>query len=261
VLTVENVSVNYGPVSALQGVSLTLEKGRVGTVIGSNGAGKSTLLKVVSGLVAPSTGSVSFEGQGDITRVPAHKRIRYGIAHVLEGHRVFGDQSVHANLLLGALERYRSRAKRREVLADVEQQYERFPILGRRRRQAAATLSGGEQQMLVTATALMSHPSVLLLDEPSLGLAPKLVDETFQLIATLRQEGLTILLVEQLAALALQVADEAWVLQRGSVVASGPAHQLLGEMSVQEAYLGGGSKPDGGDLSSGGHARREDLLS
>jgi branched-chain amino acid transport system ATP-binding protein len=261
VLTVTDVSVNYGPVSALQNVSLHLERGRVGTVIGANGAGKSTLLKVVSGLVQPSAGSVNFEGHGDITGVPAHKRVRLGIAHVLEGHRVFGDQSVQANLVLGALDRYRSQSKRKEVLADIEAQYERFPILGTRRRQNAATLSGGEQQMLATAVALMSHPSVLLLDEPSLGLAPKLVDETFQLIATLREEGLTILLVEQLAALALQVADEAWVLQRGTVVASGPAHKLLGEISVQEAYLGGGPKADASPADPGGHGAREDLLS
>jgi branched-chain amino acid transport system ATP-binding protein len=260
VLTVTDVSVNYGPVSALRNVSLHLKQGQVGTVIGANGAGKSTLLKVVSGLVGPSTGSIDLEGHGVVTQVPAHKRMRLGIAHVLEGHRVFGDQSVHANLLLGALARYQSRAKRAEVLADVDAQYDRFPILGQRRRQASATLSGGEQQMLATAVALMSKPSVLLLDEPSLGLAPKLVDETFQLIATLRGEGLTILLVEQLAALALQVADEAWVLQRGSVVASGPANQLLGEMSVQEAYLGGGSTGDP-SLGPEGPGPREDLLS
>ncbi|TQN43054.1 amino acid/amide ABC transporter ATP-binding protein 2 (HAAT family) [Blastococcus colisei] len=259
-LTVTDVSVNYGPVSALRNVSLHLQQGHVGTVIGANGAGKSTLLKVLSGLVAPSTGKVEFEGHGVVTQVPAHKRVRLGVAHVLEGHRVFGDQSVHANLLLGALDRYRSRAKRADVLTDVDAQYERFPILGQRRRQAAATLSGGEQQMLATAVALMSKPSVLLLDEPSLGLAPKLVDETFQLIATLRQEGLTILLVEQLAALALQVADEAWVLQRGSVVASGPAHELLGEMSVQEAYLGGAATSDP-SLTKDGPGPREDLLS
>jgi branched-chain amino acid transport system ATP-binding protein len=243
VLSVEGVSVSYGPVQALDNVSLLLQRGQVGTVIGANGAGKSTLLKVISGLAEPSSGRVTLEGSGDITRLPAHKRLNMGIAHVLEGHRVFGDQSVHANLLLGALSRYRSRGKRAEVLADVEAQYERFPILGQRRRQSAATLSGGEQQMLVTAVALMARPAVVLLDEPSLGLAPKLVDETFKLIATLQREGLTILLVEQLASLALQIADQAWVLQRGTVVASGPAKKLLGEMSVQEAYLGKSKAP------------------
>jgi ABC-type branched-subunit amino acid transport system ATPase component len=239
VLAVSDVTVDYGPVRALEGVSLTLEQGQVGTVIGANGAGKSTLLKVVSGLVQPSQGTVALSGT-DLLPIPAHKRLRLGLAHVLEGHRVFGDQSVHANLLLGALGDYRSRARRPQVLAAVEEQYERFPILGQRRRQHAATLSGGEQQMLVTAVALMSRPRVLLLDEPSLGLAPKLVEETFALIGRLRAEGLTILLVEQLASLALQVADTAWVLQRGRVVASGPASKLLGEAKVQEAYLGGG---------------------
>lgn len=259
-LNLSSVSVNYGPVTALDNVSLRLERGRVGTVVGANGAGKSTLLKVVSGLVTPSKGTVEFEGHGDIARVPAHRRLRFGIAHVLEGHRVFGDQSVQANLVLGALDRYRSRSTRKMVLDEVEAQYERFPILGDRRRQLAATLSGGEQQMLVTAVGLMAKPLVLLLDEPSLGLAPKLVEETFQLITALRDEGLTILLVEQLAALALQVADEAWVLQRGSVVASGSAKTLLGEMSLQEAYLGGGAKDDGSPATAGPAEAREELL-
>ncbi len=261
-LQVNDVSVSYGPVRALDGVSLTLQKGQVGTVIGANGAGKSTLLKVVSGLVSPSAGSVVLEGTGELRQIPAHKRLRLGLAHVLEGHRVFGDQSVHANLLLGALAAYRSRAHRQQVLRDVDTQYERFPILGERRRQPAATLSGGEQQMLATAVALMSKPTVLLLDEPSLGLAPKLVDETFTLIAALRAEGLTILLVEQLASLALQVADQAWVLQRGRVVASGPARQLLGEMKVQQAYLGGGSAhPASSPLDAGGPEPRDGVLS
>ena len=240
-LSINDVRVDYGPVRALDGVSLSLEEGQVGTVIGSNGAGKSTLLNVVSGLVQPVSGSVEISGEGEIHRYPANKRLRFGIAHVLEGHRVFGDQTVHNNLLLGGLERYRSRKLRREVLADVEAQYERFPLLGDRRRQTAATLSGGEQQMLVTAVALMSRPSLLLLDEPSLGLAPKIVEETFHLIGQLRDEGLTILLVEQLASLALQVADVGWALQRGRVVASGEASRMLGDMNVQEAYLGGGS--------------------
>ena len=239
-LSIENVSVSYGPVRALKGVSLSLERGQVGTVIGSNGAGKSTLLNVISGLVQPVAGSIELDGEGEIHQLPAYKRLRFGITHVLEGHRVFGDQTVQRNLLLGGLERYRSRGRRREVLADVEAQYERFPILGDRRRQIAATLSGGEQQMLATAVALMSRPSLLLLDEPSLGLAPKIIEDNFQMIGMLRGEGLTILLVEQLASLALQVADVGWVLQRGHVVASGPASQLLGDMNLQEAYLGGG---------------------
>lgn len=258
-LTVTDVSVSYGPISALQNVSLHLESGHIGTVLGSNGAGKSTLLKVISGLVAPSTGTVEIEGHGAVTHVPTHKRVRFGIGHVLEGHRVFGNESVHANLLLGGLDRYKSRASRAEVLADVEAQYERFPILGQRRRQAAATLSGGEQQMLATAVALMSRPSLLLLDEPSLGLAPKLVDETFQLIASLRGEGLTILLVEQLATLALQVADEAWVLQRGSVIAAGPANRLSKEMSIWEAYLGG-TPTSGSSRGHDGTDGRQDII-
>lgn len=241
-LSLMDVTVDYGPVRALDNVSLTLERGRVGTVIGANGAGKSSLLKVLSGLVVPTSGAVTLDGR-EVQAVPAHKRLEFGIAHVLEGHRVFGQQTVHANLLLGDLNGYRSRGRRQHVLARVEEQYTRFPVLGERRRQLAATLSGGEQQMLATAVALMSRPSVLLLDEPSLGLAPKLVDETFSLISTLRDEGLTILLVEQRASLALQVADEAWVLQRGDIVASGAARDLRGEMAVQEAYLGSSCDP------------------
>lgn len=250
-LTVTDVSVDYGPVRALDGVSLRLERGQVGTVIGSNGAGKSTLLKVISGLVEPAAGTVELEGHDRFQRHPAYKRLGLGIAHVLEGHRVFGDQSVHQNLMLGALDRYRTRRTRSEVVADAEAQYERFPILGDRRRQSAATLSGGEQQMLAIAAALMSRPSLLLLDEPSLGLAPKIVEDIFELIADLRDEGLTILLVEQLASLALQVADVGWVLRRGELVASGPAAELLGGLHVQEAYLGGApSSPTGaGDPS------------
>ena len=237
-LAVDNISASYGPVKALDGVSLTLRSGQLGTVIGANGAGKSTLLKAVSGLVSPESGSISLRGE-PLDRTPAHRRVSLGVAHVLEGHRVFGDQSVEANLLLGALHRRRSGVPRAEVLADLDAQYERFPILGQRRRQRAATLSGGEQQMLATAAALMSRPSVLLLDEPSLGLAPRLVDETFELIAALRREGLTILLVEQLASLALQIADCGWVLRRGRVVASGAASRLLAELDVRGAYLGG----------------------
>lgn len=241
-LRVGKLSVSYGPVRALEEVSLSLAQGQLGTVIGSNGAGKSTLLKAISGLVSPSGGSVLLAGRS-VASVPAHRRTSLGVAHVLEGHRVFGDQSVEANLLLGALHRYRSRRHRQEVLADLGAQYERFPVLGRRRRQHAATLSGGEQQMLATAAALMARPSVLLLDEPSLGLAPKLVEETFELITALRAEGLKILLVEQLASLALQVADHGWVLRRGRVVGSGPADQLLAQLDVREAYLGASTAP------------------
>lgn len=240
-LSINDISVGYGPVRALDRVSLTLRPGQLGTVIGANGAGKSTLLKAISGLESPNNGSIALEGN-PIESVPAQRRVSLGIAHVLEGHRVFGDQSVEANLLLGALTRYRSRAHRAEVFDDLHAQYERFPILGKRRRQHAATLSGGEQQMLAIAAALMSRPRMLLLDEPSLGLAPRLVDEIFELIANLRCDGLTILLVEQLAVLALQVADCGWVLQRGRVVAAGSAKQLLAEMDVREAYLGTSSE-------------------
>lgn len=241
-LQVEKLSVSYGPVRALEEISLSLEQGQLGTVIGSNGAGKSTLLKAISGLVSPSDGSILLDGRS-VASVPAHRRTSLGVAHVLEGHRVFGDQNVEANLLLGALDRYRSRRHRQEVLTDLEAQYERFPVLGHRRRQRAATLSGGEQQMLATAAALMARPKVLLLDEPSLGLAPKLVEETFDLITALRAEGLTILLVEQLASLALRVADHGWVLRRGRLVASGPADQLLAQLDVRAAYLGASTAP------------------
>ena len=242
VLSLEALSVDYGPVRALDRVTLSLERGQVGAVIGPNGAGKSTLLMAVSGLVPPSNGSVALDGQS-LEHVPAFKRLGLGVAHVLEGHRVFGDQSVQDNLLLGGLARYRSRSRRREVLADVEEQYQRFPRLAERRRSQAGTLSGGEQQMLAIAAALMSRPSILLLDEPSLGLAPRIIDEIFELIDQLRSEGLTILLVEQLASLALSVADVGWVLGRGAIVNSGAAAQVLDDLNLREVYLGTEPKP------------------
>ncbi|WP_028922663.1 ABC transporter ATP-binding protein [Pseudonocardia acaciae] len=236
-LTVENISVGYGPVRAVRELSLELKPGQLGTVVGANGAGKSSLLKAVSGLVPVRSGTITFDGER-IEATPAHRRTELGIAHVLEGHRVFGDQSVEANLVLGALRRYRSRRARAEVRADVSAQYERFPILGERRAQLAATLSGGEQQMLATSVALMSRPRLLLLDEPSLGLAPKLVEETFRLITALREEGLTVLLVEQRASLALRIADYGWVLRRGELVAAGPPSELTEGAQLDQAYLG-----------------------
>lgn len=242
-LSLDSVSIDYGPVRALDSVTLNLQRGQVGAVIGPNGAGKSTLLKAVSGLETPSTGSVSLDGDS-LASVPAFRRLGLGVAHVLEGHRVFGDQSVHDNLLLGGLARYKTRGRRREVLADVEEQYERFPRLGERRRSQAGTLSGGEQQMLAIAAALMSQPTILLLDEPSLGLAPRIIDEIFELIDNLRSEGLTILLVEQLASVALSVADVGWVLGRGTVVNSGSAEQILGDLNLRDVYLG--SDPQAG---------------
>ena len=237
-LELDRIRVTFGPVTALDGVSLKLAPGQIGSVIGANGAGKSTLLKAVSGLVAPNWGSIKLMGHEKAERVPAHQRLGLGVAHVLEGHRVFGDQSVEANLLLGALVRYRRPAQRAEVFEDLREQYRRFPILEDRRKQRAATLSGGEQQMLATAAALMSRPKLLLLDEPSLGLAPKLVEETFDLVEKLRDGGLTILLVEQHAARALAIADYAWVLQHGRVTIEGPPSELRGHDAVGDAYLG-----------------------
>lgn len=242
-IEVHDLVVEFGPVRALGGVSLSVGQGQIGTVIGSNGAGKSTLLKAISGLVKPTSGSIALTGHGDIGAVAGHRRPGLGVAHVLEGHRVFGDQSVEANLRLGALTR--GRGHKAEVQDDIDQQCLRFPILGKRRKQLAATLSGGEQQMLATATALMAKPRVLLLDEPSLGLAPALVEQTFELIAQLRAEGQTILLVEQRASMALEISDVAWILVRGEVTRSGPAHEMLVEADLTEAYLGG-SQPDDG---------------
>jgi branched-chain amino acid transport system ATP-binding protein len=238
-LELRGVSVAYGPVQALTDVSLVAPAGEITAIVGANGAGKSTCLKAISGLVAPARGEILLEGRA-LGPVSAERRRGLGVAHVMEGRRLFGDQTVHHNLMLGAYARLRH-GERAAVAADVEAMYDKFPVLAEKRRLLAATLSGGQQQMLVIAMALVSRPKLLLLDEPSLGLAPKLVAEVFRIVAELRREGLTVVLVEQLASLGLGIASTGYVFERGRVVGGGPASELLREgdtSRLSEVYLG-----------------------
>jgi len=233
-LELDKVSVNYGAIRAVCDLSLTVEEGEIVTLIGANGAGKSTTLRAVSRLLDPSNGTITFAG-ADITRLPADRVVRLGIAHCPEGRQVLARQSVRDNLELGGYVR-RDRAGVRD---DIRRMFQLFPLLGERERQPAGTLSGGEQQMLAIARALMSRPRLLLLDEPSLGLAPLIVREIFSIIRSLNAEGVTILLVEQNAHLAMQHSNRAYVLESGQLVISGPARQLLDDERVLHAYLGG----------------------
>jgi ABC-type branched-subunit amino acid transport system ATPase component len=231
ILAVRGLSVAYGRMEVVHDVSFDVKRGEVVVIIGANGAGKSTTLRALAGLV-PGRGDVRFEGHAVAGR-PAHWIARHGVALVPEGRMVFADQTVLDNLRLGAYGR-----RDAEVSADIERYFERFPILRERQRQAAGTLSGGEQQMLAIARALMARPRLLLLDEPSLGLAPRLVTEVFAALARLRDEGLTLLLVEQMAEAALEIADRAYVLEQGRIVLSGTADELRRDERVAHAYLG-----------------------
>ena len=233
-LHIKNLAVHYGAIEALKGVSLHVEAGEVVTLIGGNGAGKSTLMKAISGLEPAFAGLIEFEGQ-NITALPAHRRVALGIAQSPEGRQVFADQSVLDNLLLGA---YLRKSSDPSIEADIQAQFETFPVLRERQSQLAGTLSGGEQQMLAIGRALMARPRLLLLDEPSLGLAPLIVKEIFAVIRALRQNGVTILLVEQMANQALKVADRAYVLKNGEITTSGSARALMDDPAVREAYLG-----------------------
>ena len=233
-LDVQDLVVDYGAVRALKGVSLQVRRGEIVTLIGGNGAGKSTLMRAVSGLVSSVAGRIAFEGQ-DLAAVPAHRRVGLGIAQSPEGRQVFADQSVEDNLLLGA---YLRPAGDPSVREDMELQFATFPRLKERRHQPAGTLSGGEQQMLAIGRALMARPRLLLLDEPSLGLAPLVVKEIFAVVRSLRDRGMTILLVEQMANQALKVADRAYVLRTGEITSSGAASEVLADPSVRDAYLG-----------------------
>jgi len=233
-LRVEALELHYGAVQALKGVSLQVHAGEVVTIIGGNGAGKSTLMKAISGLEPTAAGRIEFLGL-DITRMPGHLRVPFGIAQSPEGRQVFADQSVHDNLLLGAYHRKDGSAA---IAADVEQQFNTFPRLRERRAQMAGTMSGGEQQMLAIARALMSRPKLLLLDEPSLGLAPLIVKEIFAIVRQLKAQGVTILLVEQMANQALAVADRAYVLETGHFTLQGAAADLRRDPKVRAAYLG-----------------------
>ena len=233
ILSVDNLNVYYGAIHAIKGVSFDVNEGEVVTLIGANGAGKSTTLQTVSGLLHSRTGSIKFCGE-DISRLPSYKIVERGLAQVPEGRRIFLQMSVQENLEMGAYTKNQS-----GVAADLEDVYERFPRLRERRRQIAGTLSGGEQQMLAIGRALMSHPKLLMLDEPSMGLAPILVEQIFDIIRELHRSGTTILLVEQNAQMALSVADRAYVLETGKISLSGTGAELAASDSVRKAYLGG----------------------
>ena len=232
ILKVEDMHVYYGAIHAVKGVSFKVGEGEIVALIGANGAGKSTILKTVSGLLHPRSGSITFMDK-NIAHTDAHKLVRQGLAHVPEGRRIFLQMSVQDNLEMGAF-------TRKEVSkADLERMFELFPRLKERRKQIAGTLSGGEQQMLAMSRALMSHPKLLMLDEPSMGLAPILVDQIFSIIKELHTAGTTILLVEQNASKALEIADRAYVLETGNITLSGTGAELAESDEVRKAYLGG----------------------
>ena len=232
-LNVEHINVYYGAIHAVKDVSFYVDEGEIVTLIGANGAGKSTILKTVSGLLRSHTGSISFLDQ-NIGNIPPHKLITRGLAQVPEGRAVFLQMTVEENLEMGGFTRAAA-----EIAPGLEMVYEQFPRLKERRKQVAGTLSGGEQQMLAMGRALMSKPKLLMLDEPSMGLAPILVDQIFEIIQSLHQSGTTILLVEQNAQMALSVANRGYVLETGRVVKTALAQDLLEDESVKKAYLGG----------------------
>lgn len=233
ILKVDNMNVYYGAIHAIKGISFHVDQGEVVTLIGANGAGKSTTLQTISGLLHSRTGSISFCGE-NISSVPSHKIVEKGLAQVPEGRRIFLQMSVQENLEMGAYTQNPS-----GVDADLEKVYEQFPRLKERRKQIAGTLSGGEQQMLAIGRALMSHPKLLMLDEPSMGLAPILVEQIFDIIRKLHADGTTILLVEQNAQMALSVADRAYVMETGHITLSGTGAELAASDEVRKAYLGG----------------------
>jgi branched-chain amino acid transport system ATP-binding protein len=237
-LTIDKLFAGYGKVQVLHGISIQVARGQVVALIGSNGAGKTTTMRAVSGMIAPSDGSITLSGQRIDGREP-YEIAKLGLAHSPEGRRVFATMTVTDNLTLGAFPRLTGSRPRGDVAADLERAMELFPRLKDRRTQLAGTLSGGEQQMLAMARALMLNPDVVLLDEPSMGLAPILVDEVFRIIARLKSEGVTMLLVEQFAAAALTVADYGYVLENGRISVHGPAAQLRDDPAVRAAYLGG----------------------
>ncbi|MCX7290507.1 ABC transporter ATP-binding protein [Janthinobacterium sp.] len=238
-LTINNLHAAYGKVEVLHGISLEVPKGKLVTLIGSNGAGKTTTMRAISGMLKPRSGSVTLGGQ-DVTGLDSHKIARAGLAHSPEGRRVFASMSVTDNLLLGAFPRFTRSRPKGDIKGDLDRALELFPRLKERRDQLAGTLSGGEQQMLAMARAVMLNPEVILLDEPSMGLAPILVEEVFRIITRLKAEGVTMLLVEQFAAAALNVADYGYVLENGSISVHGPAESLKTDPKVIAAYLGGG---------------------
>lgn len=232
-LEVKDLEVYYGVIQAIKGVSFQVNQGEVIALIGANGAGKTTILHTVTGLLSPKRGSVVFEGK-EITKVPAHKIVSVGMAHVPEGRRVFAELSVYENLKMGAY----TRKDKKEIEESLANVYKRFPRLEERKNQMAGTLSGGEQQMLAMGRALMSKPKIILMDEPSMGLSPIMVNEIFDIIRAVSESGTTVLLVEQNAKKALSIADRAYVLETGNIVLEGKAEDLLENDSIKKAYLG-----------------------
>ena len=236
-LTINNLFAGYGKVQVLHGISIEVSKGKVVTLIGSNGAGKTTTMRAVSGMIAPSAGTITLNGKR-IEGLESYTIAKLGLAHSPEGRRVFATMPVIDNLTMGAFPRLTGSRSRGDVAADMQRMFEMFPRLAERRNQLAGTLSGGEQQMLAMARALMLNPEVLLLDEPSMGLSPKLVEEVFATIARLKAQRITMLLVEQFAQAALEVADYGYVMENGRIAAEGPAAQLAHDPAVKAAYLG-----------------------
>lgn len=232
-LEIKDLEVHYGLIKAIKGISFDVKEGEVIALIGANGAGKTTILHTVTGLIPSSAGSITFEGQ-DITRMPGHKIVSLGMAHVPEGRRVFSQLTVLQNLKMGAY----TRKDKKEIEDTLQMVYKRFPRLEERKNQISGTLSGGEQQMLAMGRALMSHPRIILMDEPSMGLSPIFVEEIFSIIRDISAGGTTVLLVEQNAKKALAIADRAYVLETGTIALSGEASVLMNDESVKKAYLG-----------------------
>ena len=232
-LEVKDLNVYYGMIQALKGISFEVNEGEVIALIGANGAGKTTTLHALTGLIPAKSGSITFDGQ-DLRKIPGHKIVSMGMAHVPEGRRVFAQLTVYENLKMGAY----TRKDKEEFKQTLEMVYKRFPRLEERKNQLAGTLSGGEQQMLAMGRAWMSHPKIILMDEPSMGLSPIFVNEIFNIIKDVSADGVTVLLVEQNAKKALSIADRAYVLETGKILLSGDANQLMNDESVKKAYLG-----------------------
>lgn len=233
ILEVKNLKVNYGLIQAIKGIDFDINEGELVALIGANGAGKTTILHTITGLIPPKEGSIIYDGK-EITKVPGYKIVSMGMAHVPEGRRVFANLSVYENLKMGAY----TRKDKAEIEATLKTVYEHFPRLEERKNQPAGTLSGGEQQMLAMGRALMSKPKMILMDEPSMGLSPIMVKEVFSIIEYCHNEGITILLVEQNAKMALGIADRAYVLETGLITMSGNAKEMLEDENIKKAYLG-----------------------
>jgi len=233
-LTLHDVRVFYGAIQAVKGISLEVRERELVTIVGANGAGKTTTLRTISGIYRPTTGSITFEGR-NLAALPSHEIVALGISQAPEGRQIFGSLSVRDNLMLGATRR----ADRASIGQELEYLVSLFPVLGERMNQSGGTLSGGEQQMLAIARALMAKPRLLLLDEPSLGLAPMLVNRIFAVISRLKETGVTILLVEQNARKALEIADRAYVMETGRIILAGDARELAANPEIEKAYLGG----------------------